>query len=157
MIKGCINLWVRAPYPNSLLCQVLGFYFYALKNTSTPAPAPEKIPDTPAYQEHHPHRPAPPPPPLPLLIFQFFLRKANIFVTRLKILKKHPPSVFLKNSQNWKQNRKPMFSIALISHPRLTLHFNFQFTRSYFWIWNICFHIASAHFTLSINCNFVRS
>ena len=22
-------------------------------------------------------------------------------------------------------------------------HFNFQFTKSYFWIWKICFHIAS--------------
>ena len=31
--------------------------------------------------------------------------------------------------------------VVLISHLGLVFHFHFQFTRSYFWIWNICFQL----------------
>ena len=59
--------------------------------------------------------------------------------------------MFLKNPQNWKVFNSIYFS------PRVNISFQLQFTRSYFWIWKIWFHIASALFSLSINYNFVRT
>ena len=106
MIKGCINLWVRAPYPNSLLCQVLGFYFYALKNTSTPAPAPEKIPDPPAYQEHHPHRPAPPPSTPPFINFSVFSEESKYFCYEIKNFKEASTVGVLKKFSKLKTEQK---------------------------------------------------
>ena len=40
----------------------------------------------------------------------------------------------------------PVFSIVFISDLGLIFHFNFQFTRPYFWMWKLCFHVASALF-----------
>ena len=110
--------------------------------------------------------PRPPPPftfsekiyddPLPFLIgppfinFLVFSEENNIFVMRFEILKKQPPVVFLKI-----QRKTPAFWIVFISHLELIIHFNFEFTRSYFWSWKICSHVTSALFPLSTYYNFV--
>ena len=57
----------------------------------------------------------------------------------INFLKKLPPEVFLKNSQNSKENARDSVYGVNISNFNLSGHF--------FWIWKSCFHIASAPFS----------
>ena len=73
---------------------------------------------------------------------------------RFEILKKQPPEVFLKKSQNWKE------SIRVFSKVYFSTGVDISFQHSIYqviWIWKICFHIALELFSLSINYNFVRT
>ena len=86
--------------------------------------------------------------PRPFINFLVFFLRKTIFITRFKILEKQPLEVFLKNSQNWKESIHVFNTVYFSS--RVNISFNIQFTRSYFWIWKICFHIALALFSFSI-------
>ena len=77
----------------------------------------------------------------PSLIFisKIFLKKTIFSLRDSKFCRS------LKTYQNWKEKNcafnSDYFSSGLI------FHLNFQFTRSYFWIWKICFHMLQ-HFFL---------
>ena len=53
--------------------------------------------------------------------------------------------------------RKYTANLLEITQANVWFQWSFNMTRSYFWIWKICFHIASAPSSLSINYNFVRT
>ena len=78
--------------------------------------------------------------PSRLLIFEFFSKENDIFVTRFEILRQQPPEVFL-----------------FISQLGLIFHFNFQFTRSDSNLKDLFSHCFST-FSLSINyklCSYI--